>query len=84
MHWADINAALYKAGTSPSQIANALDTQPSFVSRVIRGESTSYNVASLIAARTGIPLSRLWPDGRYNRPPKAAALHAVSSRRAAA
>lgn len=69
MHWADINAALYKAGSSPGQIAAHENTQPSFVSRVIRGQDTSYRIASYLSVVTGIPLSRLFPDGRYDTPP---------------
>lgn len=71
MHWADINAALYKAGSSPGQIAAHENTQPSFVSRVIRGQDTSYRIASYLSVVTGIPLSRLFPDGRYDTPPAA-------------
>lgn len=70
MHWADINAALYKAGSSPNQIATQERTQSSFVSRVIRDQASSYRIASAISAATGIPLNRLWPDGRYNTPPR--------------
>lgn len=81
MHWADINAALYKAGSSPGEIANEEETQPSFIARVIRGQASSYRIATAIAAKTGIPMNRLWPDGRYDRPPVHAARRA--ERRAA-
>lgn len=84
MHWADINAALYKAGSSPSQIAAHEQTQASFVSRVIRGSDSSYRIATQIAAVTGIPMNRLWPDGRYDRPPVAATVRAGRNRRKAA
>lgn len=70
MHWADINATLYKRGTSPTQVARELDVCPDFVSRVIRAKATSYNVATALSVATGIPLSRLFPDGRYNKPPR--------------
>ena len=68
MHYADIIAALHKAGHPPSKVAVHLEVSPSAVSRVIRGLSTSYNVASYIAAVTHIPLNRLWSDGRYRKP----------------
>ncbi|HEY9200754.1 MAG TPA: hypothetical protein VIQ81_04070 [Gammaproteobacteria bacterium] len=70
MHWADINAALYKAGSSPGQAAKALGVQHNAVSQTIRGQIASYNIASHIAAVTNIPLNRLFPDGRYSQPPR--------------
>lgn len=70
MHWADINAALYKAGSSPGQVAEELDVRHNAVSQTIRGQIASYNIASHIAAITSIPLNRLFPDGRYSQPPK--------------
>ncbi len=70
MHWADINAALYKAGSSPSQVAKKLGVKPPSVAQVIRGKESSYNIASYLSAVTNIPLIRLFPDGRYNQPPR--------------
>lgn len=70
MHWADINAALYKAGSSPTQVARDLGVKPATVSIVIRRKESSYNIASYLSVVTGIPLNRLFPDGRYNEPPK--------------
>jgi lambda repressor-like predicted transcriptional regulator len=70
-HWADRAAALYKAGSSPSQVARDLGLkQPNSVSQVLREEIASYNIASHVSAITGIPLSQLFPSGRYNKPPK--------------
>ena len=69
MHWADINAALYKVDSSPSQIAADEGTDSAFVARVIRGKEASYRIATAIAAKTGIPMTRLWP-GRYTYAPR--------------
>lgn len=71
MHWADINAAVYKAGYSPSKIARELGlSQTNPVSNTIRGKITSYNIATFLSAITNIPLNRMFPDGRYSQPPK--------------
>ena len=70
MHYADIIAALHKAGRPPAKVAESLEVQPSTVSMVIHGDRTSYNIASYISVVTGIPLNKLWPDGRYTKPPK--------------
>lgn len=89
MKYYDIIHALHRAGLSPSKVADALAVPRSVVSEVVRGTSTSYNVASYIASVTSIPLNRLFPDGRYNKPPKgkcaaAAHLDSPSKGRAAA
>lgn len=70
MKYYDIIHALHRAGLSPSKVADALAVPRSVVSEVVRGTSTSYNVASYIASVTSIPLNRLFPDGRYSQPPK--------------
>jgi lambda repressor-like predicted transcriptional regulator len=77
MHWADINAAIYKAGTSPSRIATQEETTNSFVARVIRGQQSSYRIATAISAVTNIPMNRLWP-GRYNQAPRQALARRVA------
>jgi lambda repressor-like predicted transcriptional regulator len=68
MHWADIHAAMIKAGHPPSNVARKLGITPQTVSLVIRGTTTSHNVASYISCVTYIPLNKLWPDGRYDKP----------------
>ena len=78
MKYYDIIHALHRAGLSPSKVADALAVPRSVVSEVVRGTSTSYNVASYIASVTSIPLNRLFPDGRYNKPPKANSRRAVN------
>lgn len=65
MHPADIKAALEKAGSSQIKIAKALNISDTAVNHVIYGRSTSRRVADLIAQKTGLPLSQLWP-GRYD------------------
>lgn len=68
MHPADIIATLHKAGHPPCKVAQALAVSRAAVSQVIHGETTSYNIASYIAAVSNTPLKRLWTDGRYDRP----------------
>lgn len=70
MHYADIIAALHKAGHPPSKVADDLEVSRPAVSQVIHSKDRSYNIATHIAAVTHIPLNRLWPDGRYNKGPK--------------
>lgn len=84
MHPADIICALSKAGYSQTKVAQDLNVSIPAVNQVIHGVTHSYNIASFISAATSIPLTRLWPDGRYNSPPRAAAPRAASERRAAA
>lgn len=67
MHWADIIASLQKKGSSLTQIAGEEEVQVSAVSNVIKGKSTSHNIAFAIAAKTDIPVERLWP-GKYLTP----------------
>jgi lambda repressor-like predicted transcriptional regulator len=71
MHYADIIAALHKAEHPPVKVAETLDVARSTVSMVIHGNTTSFNIASHISTVTGIPLNRLWPDGRYCQARKA-------------
>lgn len=68
MHYADIIAALIKAGHPPRQLADEMDVTPTTISQVIHSKQSSYNVASKISAVTGIPLNKLWPCGRYSKP----------------
>lgn len=72
MHPADIKAALEKAGTNQMKIAKALKVSDSSVNHVIYGRSTSRRTADLIATKTGLPLSKLWPN-RYDKQPEQAA-----------
>lgn len=76
MHWADIQAAIHKAGTTITAIASQEGVSTEMVSMVIRGHRTSHGVAYAIAAVTRIPTERMWP-GRYKVAP------AVARKRAA-
>lgn len=67
MHWADIQAAIYKSGFTPAQIARQEGVSNMAVHNVIRGSRTSHEVAYAIAAVTGISCERMWP-GRYLTP----------------
>ncbi|MGZ8172860.1 MULTISPECIES: helix-turn-helix domain-containing protein [Methylobacter] len=69
MHPADIKAALEKAGTNQMKIAKALKVSDSSVNHVIYGRSTSRRTADLIATKTGLPISKLWPS-RYGKQPE--------------
>lgn len=68
MHRVDIYAALVKAGWPPIKLATHLNVSPSAISQTISKEATSYNIASAISVKTGIPLKTLWPCGKYSRP----------------
>lgn len=70
MHRADINASIYKAGWTQVSIAKHLGISSEAVTQTISSAASSYNVASFISSITGIPLNKLWPDGRYANPPK--------------
>jgi len=68
MHYADIIASLVKAGHPPSKVAADLGVSRPTVTKIIRSQESSYNVASYISSVTNIPLSKLWPCGRYSKP----------------
>jgi lambda repressor-like predicted transcriptional regulator len=68
MHWADIIAAIHKANSSLSSIAQNEGVSPSMVSNVVRDKYRSHKVAYAVAAVTGIPTEKMWP-GRYLTPP---------------
>ncbi len=68
MHWADINAAMTKAGWPPMKTARHLGVSTTAITCTTRGRNSSYNIASFISSKTGIPLNTLWPDKRYNTP----------------
>ncbi len=68
LHPADIICALTKAGYSQQKIATQLKVDRTLVNNVIHRRLTSYNVASYISAITDLPMSRMWPDGRYSKP----------------
>lgn len=75
MHPADIKAALEKAGSSQIKIAKALKVSDTAVCHVIHGRATSRRTAEMIAFKTGLPISELWP-GRYDKQPKQVAQRA--------
>ncbi|TAL45707.1 MAG: XRE family transcriptional regulator [Methylovulum sp.] len=72
MHPADIKAALEKANSNQLEIARLCKVSDSCVNHIIYGRSTSRRIADVIAAKTGLPLSQLWP-GRYEKTPRQAA-----------
>jgi len=65
MHPADIKAALEKAGSSQTKIAQTLGVSKTTVGHVIYGRSSSRRIAAEISRVTDLPLSKLWP-GRYD------------------
>ncbi len=68
MHWADIIAAVQRAGTTLSAIAKQEEVSVNTVSAVVRGNKTSHPVAYAIAAVTGLTTEQMWP-GKYLTPP---------------
>jgi len=56
-------------GIAQQDIARELGVSHVTVHQTITDKCSSLNIATKIAEMTGVPLSKLWPDGRYNRPP---------------
>lgn len=67
---ADRIYALALTGTTQAEIAAALGYSKVYVHQVIHDRRHNYDIASKLAELTGVPLNRLWPDGRYARAPK--------------
>lgn len=61
--------ALVVAGVSQAELAEKLGVSRPAISQVLHDKDISYNVATTVAEATGLPLKRLWPDGRYNKSP---------------
>jgi len=57
--------ALSMAGVTQSELADELGITQAVISRVLRDDATSYNVAAALAEVTGLTLNRLWPCGKY-------------------
>lgn len=74
MHYADINAALIKRGSSQVKVAESLvpPVTKSMVSKVIHGEKRSFRVEDAISEATGKALWQLWPRW-YSKPRRRAA-----------
>jgi lambda repressor-like predicted transcriptional regulator len=66
----DIAYALSLKGYTQRDVADRCDVAYQTVHEVIFSKGTSYNVASTISALLGVPMNRLWPDGRYSKPPR--------------
>lgn len=66
----DINYALHLKGIAPYQVAKECNASPEMIYMTISGNTTSYNIATFISSSLNVPLKKLWPDGRYNRPPR--------------
>ncbi len=66
MHPADIQAALKKKGLNHQKVADILDppVDRSLVTKVILGDSSNRAVRETIARIVGLPIRRLWPEGR--------------------
>ncbi len=66
MHPADIQAALKKKGLNHQKVANSLDppVDRSTVTKVIHGDLENRAVREAIAKIIGLPVRRLWPEGR--------------------
>lgn len=58
--------ALYRAGKTQRDLARELNVSPAAVSGVISGLYTSAQIAKRLSEITGIELTQLYPDGRYN------------------
>lgn len=62
MHPAEIQAALKIRGYSQSDVARDCGIERTTVGAVVNGRSRSQRVEARIAAITGIPLEKLWPQ----------------------
>lgn len=60
----EIKTLIYKKGANISDIARAAKVSHSAVSRVIKGETRSRDIATLISHFLGKPVDTLWP-GKY-------------------
>jgi len=69
MHHADIFCLLLKKNLTLTAIAEEEKVSLSFVSQVVRGEKTSFSVATAIAAKVGKSLNTLWPN-KYKHTPR--------------
>lgn len=56
---------LYELGLSQSQISEQLGVSQQAVNQVLNDKAMSYNIASYIAAKTMVPLCKLWSCGKY-------------------
>lgn len=74
MHPAEINAAIKKAGTTQSAIAEVLDVTPATVSAVINNRLKSKRVQEAIANVTRSSVAVLWPEHRTQQQTKQSAL----------
>lgn len=67
MHYADIIAALTKAGFTLTRVAREEGVSPAAVSAVVHDRQRSVYIAKRIATIVGQPLDVLWP-GVYGKP----------------
>jgi lambda repressor-like predicted transcriptional regulator len=68
MHPAYIQAELKRRGISQSDIARKFGVSPSFVSRLIYGETSSHRVARYIAKSIDSQVHKCWPTRYHNQP----------------
>lgn len=62
--------ALSLSGKTQQDVATACGVSGAAVRMTLCDKLYSYNVASGLSAMTGLPLNKLWPDGRYSKPPR--------------
>lgn len=80
---ADRTWALSVVGSSQAEFADQLGVTRQSVSDVLRNKCTSYNIATALAAITGLTLQRLWPCGKYAESPAQRRARAQTPRHAA-
>ena len=68
MNAAYIQAELKLRNISQSDVARKFKVSPSFVSRLIHGETSSHRVAAHIARAIGRPVHECWPNRYLNQP----------------
>lgn len=70
MHPAYIQAELKRRQVTQRAIAKKFKVSPSFVGKLIRGQTSSHRIARDIARRLGVSVHQLWPDRYHSRPRK--------------
>lgn len=61
--------ALAMVDTSQAELADKIGVTRAAVSQVLHDQYTSFNIATAVAAATGLTLKRLWPCGKYDLSP---------------
>jgi lambda repressor-like predicted transcriptional regulator len=73
VHPADVKAAITKAGSSMTDIAEELGVSPQSVFHVVEGTTVSSKIRNAISQKIGIAVTEIWPKTVANDTPAQAA-----------